>query len=831
MVIESSDDRNTFFFDLSLVDYKCISKTRLKYFFKEAVERYKRIVFEKIEPVEHKFFSEIMKDAKDAGFEEVIITTSGKIPLESSFFLNYKSFGLTSIAFFVDNSFCEATKKNMLVTSSNIEKQGLSCYSVEVCLSPSNYKMCLETCKFAVNQLNAKTICFSLDFPFVCGSSEKTFLSESVKTQFGLAVDWLRKKGIDIQTKGIQIADLEGGFEEFIESFGVTCSRIYSRSPAFRSYGFTTPLCFGLDCNSCGCKSICIEISCINKSLQERAGLDTVMIDLGNSCNNTLKTFSKVRDELIMMKKGGFSSVVFSGIEPVNSPYFCDLVSFSRELGFKEVSVACGGWHFSDKSFCQAAEKAGLKKVIINVFAGEPETYCRIAGSQSSVSDFERWQMGIENVVNAGFETEFVVNIMKKNFFSLPSISEFLKQFKSKIIFKYVNPIYGVKDDNSLKKEDILRFKELEPYLVKAVSGLESEFTLRDFPFCAVSHISGFSEVIESDLKIKVESNYIEDVFHLRRGLMVPEFFEHIRDIVKKSFFDESPKLSFPFRVDPLKFASFYKYHGKTKSVLCNDCVHYPYCDGIFETHARAGGFAELTCIHSGADGKKQGDKCISNQLERMKKNRKEAVEVLKTNVEFTERICEYQKEKDYLINNPLPKDLVMRRLSGLAKIVVPKIICNARDFLRLYYGSNRRVGIEIKDDRQRMKQLELLLEEVDCAESQQIYLENNFSDLKDFLGYMKKAVLLRERLTSAIHLNIFLLDILTRDVEGNTTAEQRKCVFNAFESLSEEGSKKALDELDSLWFAFESQSKFFFKTKKGFIFSKFPVFHETKSL
>ncbi|MEM4662742.1 MAG: radical SAM protein [Candidatus Diapherotrites archaeon] len=162
-----------------------------------------------------------------------------------------------------------------------------------------------------------------------------------------------------------------------------------------------------------------------------------VEIVVGFACNNNClfcsvgkrtenKTTEQIKKEILLAINNDFAEEInFTGGEPTIRKDFCELITFARENGAKEVRVTTNGLMFSDKDFLDRAIASGLTGAIFSLHGSNPETHdflCNVKGA------FEKAFKGLENASKTKLTLDVNFVLTKLNFKELPKLAELLRK-------------------------------------------------------------------------------------------------------------------------------------------------------------------------------------------------------------------------------------------------------------------------------------------------------------------------------------------------------------------------------------------------------------------
>ncbi|MCD6371394.1 MAG: radical SAM protein [Candidatus Aenigmarchaeota archaeon] len=295
-------------------------------------------------------------------------------------------------------------------------------------------------------------------------------------------------------------------------------------------------------------------------------------IVMGYECNNNClfcyvgdkkgkypsMTTQQVKEELLRAKKRGVSFIDFNGGEPTIRKDIFELVSYAKELGFREIAVTSNGRMFYYEWFAKKIIDCGLNHAVISIHGHKPELHdflTQVSGS------FKQATIGLKNLKEINPDMYICINtvITRYNYKYLPEILKFVYKFGvDGIEFIFIHP-----RGNAWKLFDeiVPTYEEVSKIIPKTVEvgknlGIKHMF-FRYFPICMMI---GNYEYLSEFMAIR----------YLREQHVAPDFVD-------------------------LEVEKGRKLYGRVKGPQCKACKFNSMCEGIWKEYAEKRGFDELT--------------------------------------------------------------------------------------------------------------------------------------------------------------------------------------------------------------------------------------------
>ena len=287
-----------------------------------------------------------------------------------------------------------------------------------------------------------------------------------------------------------------------------------------------------------------------------------VDIKIGYQCNNHCKFCvqgdkrdccrDKTTQEIkVILKnsKADYQEVIFTGGEATIRPDIVELVSCSRNLGYK-VHIQTNGRMFAYNDFCKMMVSKGAELFTIAIHGHNPQLHDYLTGAKGS---FNQTLSGIKNLLSMGCLVFTNTVITRQNYRYLPEISDFLMGlgiYEYKLTFPH---IMGSAFKN--RKSIIPRKSVVSAYVRKSLEiGLKKKRRplTEAIPFCFLGpYIDCAIENFEHE--VKVFDTHLTEDFNLWR-----------------------------------------KEEGTLKADKCNRCRYFERCDGPWREYPQLYGWSEF---------------------------------------------------------------------------------------------------------------------------------------------------------------------------------------------------------------------------------------------
>lgn len=292
-----------------------------------------------------------------------------------------------------------------------------------------------------------------------------------------------------------------------------------------------------------------------------------VDIKISFSCNNCCKFCAQgnKRDmhkdlptgavkKILRQARIDCEEVVFTGGEVTVRKDILKLISYAKELKFKNIQLQTNGRMFCYLEFCKKTVSAGSNEFALALHGHTQELHDYLTGSQGS---FKQTTLGIANLKNLGQRVITNTVITKLNYRHLPEIAQLLAQLKvDQFQFAFVHPM-GTAGENF--KSIVPRMALVEPYVKKGLGvGIKAGIKVMTeaIPYC---FMAGYEKYIAERI---IPSTKIYDA---------------------NQIFNDYTKIR--------------QEEGKAKGVFCKTCRYYNVCEGPWREYPQKYGWKEFVPV------------------------------------------------------------------------------------------------------------------------------------------------------------------------------------------------------------------------------------------
>ncbi len=243
--------------------------------------------------------------------------------------------------------------------------------------------------------------------------------------------------------------------------------------------------------------------------------------------------------------------VVFTGGEVTLRKDILKLISYAKELKFKNIQLQTNGRMFYYFEFCKRTVSAGANEFALALHGHTPQLHDYLTGSEGS---FEQTTAGINNLKS--LEQRVITNtvVTKPNYRHLPEIARLLVKLR---VDQFQLAFVHAMGTASKNFESIVpRMALVEPYVKKGLEvGIKSgvKVMTEAIPYC---FMHGFEEYIAENI---IPGTKIYDA-----NLIIKDFTK-IR-----------------------------QQEGKAKDPLCKTCRYYNVCEGPWKEYPKKFGWEEF---------------------------------------------------------------------------------------------------------------------------------------------------------------------------------------------------------------------------------------------
>lgn len=296
----------------------------------------------------------------------------------------------------------------------------------------------------------------------------------------------------------------------------------------------------------------------------------------------------RLKAELVLARKYGALDVDFTGGEATIRRDLPELVSFAKNLGFKDICIITNGLMMANYSYCEELVKCGLNDVLFSIH-GLNEIHDQLTKVPGS---FKRITQAVENIKSLGVKFRTNTTVVAHNFKQIPEMSAFFLKLKPHAVnFIMFNPWYASGDQT---KEVASRYSESVPFVKKGIDMLAPEIkkvTVRYIPFCFMEgyeqHVCNFphrrydTDEWSHSTRFRIESKFFwgSVLYRMARYRVLPRRFSDIDDFVDHLVVTQVQR----------------SLHAKPEK--CTICKYYKICDGVKQGYAQLFGLSEINPV------------------------------------------------------------------------------------------------------------------------------------------------------------------------------------------------------------------------------------------
>ena len=296
----------------------------------------------------------------------------------------------------------------------------------------------------------------------------------------------------------------------------------------------------------------------------------------------------RLKKELQLGREYGALDVDFTGGEPTIRRDLPELLSFARDLGYRDICIISNGQMLANHSYVEHLAKSGLNDVLLSIH-GLNETYERLTQVRGS---FKKITQAADNVNALGIKLRTNTTVVKPNFKELPEIASYLLNLKPEAVnFIMFNPWYS---PESQKEEMTSTYSNSAPYLRQSIDKLSQvirRITVRYIPYC-------FMEGYEKYVCNFPHRRYDPDEWsHATRFRIESRFWPGLL-LWRMVHNGVGPKLTLNLdeQIDHVVVGSVQRsLHVKGKA--CKVCRYVRICDGFKKGYAHLYGLGEISPV------------------------------------------------------------------------------------------------------------------------------------------------------------------------------------------------------------------------------------------
>lgn len=301
-----------------------------------------------------------------------------------------------------------------------------------------------------------------------------------------------------------------------------------------------------------------------------------------------------IRSMLRYAKKKGIIDVDFSGGEPSIRNDLPALVSYARELGFREICVITNGIKLSDKKELKRLIDSGLTGLLCSIEGHTEELHEHIVQVPGS---FKKVMMTIENGIDAGIRVRTNTTVNRYNYRFMNPLAKALSKLQPDAINLIMFNAWC--SATELARELTCRYSDAAPYLWDAIDVAKEtvhKVTVRYIPFCFMTN---YEPYVCNLLQKKFDPDEWDDAIKMilikmidREKTKSNKLTEMLKNVIKHVRFTDIFRLHDRFHYHDReinRMLNDYKF-----TMECNRCRYLHICDGVPKTYLKIVGDGEL---------------------------------------------------------------------------------------------------------------------------------------------------------------------------------------------------------------------------------------------
>jgi len=218
-------------------------------------------------------------------------------------------------------------------------------------------------------------------------------------------------------------------------------------------------------------------------------------------------SLENLKEILEKYRKIKFNEVIFTGGEPTLRKDIFEMIKYSKEIGYKFISIKTNGRMFSYQNFAEKMLSSGLTDSFIYLNGHNSKIHDSITMTKNS---FEQTIKGISNLRKLNHHITIICFLCKKNYKYLKDILEFLIGLGIRDIqFKFIEGNKKIFDNY---KKIVPKFSEIEKYLYEsAIFAKDNKLriSIEGIPFCLMKDFENlyYNSKISKSIKIGNKNN------------------------------------------------------------------------------------------------------------------------------------------------------------------------------------------------------------------------------------------------------------------------------------------------------------------------------------
>ncbi len=283
----------------------------------------------------------------------------------------------------------------------------------------------------------------------------------------------------------------------------------------------------------------------------------------------------KIYRQLEEGQKFGIKDWDISGGEPSILPYWQELLTDMKDMGFRNIACITNGYKFADADFLKQCRNAGLNELLFSLHESKRDIHDGMTGVKGS---YDHLMSAIANAKDCGMKIRINVVVTRDNYKNLPEIAQMALMIKP-VAFNFL----PFRVENSASKKNAVRYSKIAPYIKASVDALKEsidKIAIRYVPFCL---FKGYETYVAGYLQ-RVFDEYEWSEYALRH-------FENSRKENKKigSLDCDTDKWQLEIKALSKSVKSIANH-----SIKCLLCKYSRVCDGIWKSYAKVWGSNEF---------------------------------------------------------------------------------------------------------------------------------------------------------------------------------------------------------------------------------------------
>jgi MoaA/NifB/PqqE/SkfB family radical SAM enzyme len=308
-------------------------------------------------------------------------------------------------------------------------------------------------------------------------------------------------------------------------------------------------------------------------------------------------TTAQLRARLLALRTEGATEVEFTGGEPTIRPDLPELVGYTRELGFANISVISNGLRLANSVYAKRLVEAGVNDFLFSVHGPNPE----IHDAHTSVpGSFAKIMKAIGNVGSLGARCRSTTTVTGQNYSHIESMLELFLELSIECIhFAVFSPVADAADTD---KRLFVSYAHAAASIKRAIDRFEDRLpplSVKYIPFCLMR---GYEKYVMN----LYQQNYDPDDWNYYYSNKV----RRADNALKRVAFDAASLAgsllakdwSIPMRhgwygLRVFGFTRLVELLRKKRLPACRDCAYDIVCDHVWKDYVKHFGSAEVSPV------------------------------------------------------------------------------------------------------------------------------------------------------------------------------------------------------------------------------------------